>query len=170
MRTDGRGWPGRPRRVAPPWIGLALALGLLAPSGLAQDDVAHDRLALPGVDHPPLTVSDLEHGTTLLVVWASWSPRCRDVAARIDRLAETWSDQARVASVVFQEDPEVIREVILRSRLNTPVYLDLTGDFSQHHAVTTLPMLLIFRAGELVFRGKLSANPDAVIERIIAPR
>jgi thiol-disulfide isomerase/thioredoxin len=149
---------------------LALILQLaLASSTAAQDDApGRDRLALPALDGEPLTTADLAQGTTLLVVWASWSPRCRDIGARIDRLAETWSNDARVASVVFQERPETIREAVAQSGPAAPVYLDLSGDFSKRHAVITLPMLLIFRDGELAFRGKLSANPDPVIERVLA--
>ena len=69
--------------------------------------------------------------------------------------------------MVFQEDAEAVRETVGRRGLESPVYLDLSGDFSKQHAVTTLPMLLIFRDGELVFRGKLAANPDPVIERVL---
>ena len=147
---------------------LILALVVAAPFSAGQDAApGRDRLALPGLDGGQLTTADLERGTTLLVVWASWSPRCRDVAAGVDRLAETWSGKARVASVVFQEDPETAREAAGGQGLGPPVYLDLTGEFSKQYAVTTLPMLLIFRDGELAFRGKLAANPDAVIERIL---
>ena len=90
------------------------------------------------------------------------------MARRIDRLAETWSEEARVASVVFQEDRETVRAAVARQGPRGPVYLDLTGVFSKQHAVSTLPMLLIFRDGERLFRGKLAANPDAVIGRVLA--
>ncbi len=72
-----------------------------------------------------------------------------------------------MASVVFQEPAEKIREVVRANGLHAPVYLDLSGDFSKQYAVTTLPMLLIFRDGELAFRGKLGASPDPVIERAL---
>jgi len=146
---------------------LALALAVTPVTVAREGARGSDRLTLPGLDREPLTVADLEVGSTLLVVWASWSPRCRGVGARIDRLAATWSARARVASVVFQEDAETARAAAGREGLEAPVYLDLTGDFSKQHAVTTLPMLLIFRGGELAFRGKLAANPDPVIERIL---
>ncbi len=145
-----------------------LAILALASPGHAQDAPASGWPALPALADEPLAAADLAEGATLLVVWASWSPRCRDIGARVERLAETWSNDARVASVVFQEDPETVREVVAESGLSAPVYLDLTGDFSKRHAVTTLPMLLIFRDGERVFRGKLAANPDPVIERALA--
>ncbi len=146
---------------------LTLAAWPALPAAARDAATGDDRLALPGLDDGQLTAADLARGSTLLVVWASWSPRCRDLGARIDRLAATWSDRARVASVVFQEDPETVREAVEHGRLQAPVYLDPTGDFSQQHAVTTLPMLLIFRNGELAFRGKLAANPDAVVERVL---
>ncbi len=127
-----------------------------------------DSLPLEGLDGQRLEASSLEQGVTLLVVWASWSPRCRDVVSRLHRLAETWSDQAAVGSVVFQESPEQIEDFLAGKRLTTPVYFDRSGKFSKHHAVTTLPMLLVFRDGERIFRGRLSANPDPTIERALA--
>ena len=154
---------------------LALILASALMPALARDDTGRGRLdagsgglVLPGLDREGLTADDLEKGTTLLVVWASWSPRCRGIAARIDRLAETWSDRARVASVAFQEEADTVRKAIGRGRHLAPVYLDLSGDFSKRHEVTTLPMLLVFRGGELAFRGRLSADPDTVIERALA--
>ena len=126
-----------------------------------------DLIPLEGPGGAPYEALDLTRGATILVVWASWSPRCRDVGPRIDRLADTWSGTARIASVVFQETPEEVREHLAGGKLRSPVYIDSSGDFSQQHAVTTLPMLLIFRDGELAFRGRLSADPDPVIERVL---
>ena len=169
MKTGGRHRPV-PARAGTPAL-LALLLTWVAVPILAQDEApASTRLTLPGLDREPLTAADLEHDTTLIVVWASWSPRCRNVGAQIDRLAESWSDRARVASVVFQEPAEKIREVVATTGPRAPVYLDLSGDFSKQHAVTTLPMLLVFRDGELAFRGKLGASPDPVIERVLGGR
>ena len=163
MKTGAR------HRPVPALAGiLALLLTGIAAPMLAQHEApASTRLALPGLDREPLTAADLERGATLIVVWASWSPRCRNIGDQIDRLAKTWSDRARVASVVFQEPAEKIREVVAATGPQAPVYLDLSGDFSKQHAVTTLPMLLIFRDGALAFRGKLGASPDPVIERVL---
>ncbi len=146
---------------------LLLASLLLAPLSLAKEDDRLNRWELSALDGTPFTHADLEQGTTLIVVWASWSPRCRDIAARIDRLAQDWGSRIRVVSVAFQEDPESVSKTVNLTGLATPVYLDLSGDFSQQHEVSTLPMLLIFRDGELAFRGKLAASPDAVIQRIV---
>lgn len=144
-----------------------LILLLIAPGTLLAGD--GEAPTLEALDGAPLTAEDLERETFLLVVWASWSPRCRDVTARIDRLAAAWSDTARVASVVFQEEPAKIRAFLGGKSPGAPIYLDRSGDFSKRHEVTTLPMLLIF-AGELAFRGKLSANPDPVIKRVLEQR
>jgi thiol-disulfide isomerase/thioredoxin len=148
-----------------PLLRTALALGLLwlSPVRLAADE----RLALPGLEVGRLTEADLEDGTTILVVWASWSPRCRGVAASIAALAEAWSGKARVASVVFQEEPSAVRRFLAGRDLRSPVYLDTTGAFSKRHAVTTLPGLLVFDGGKAAFRGKLPADPDPVIERAL---
>ena len=167
MKTGARHRPVSARAGIPALLALLLTWAVVPI--LAQGEApASTRLTLPGLDREPLTAADLEHGATLIVAWASWSPRCRNVGAQIDRLTETWSDRARVASVVFQESAEKIREVVATKGPAAPVYLDLSGDFSKRHAVTTLPMLLIFRDGELAFRGKLGASPNPVIERMLS--
>ena len=60
---------------------LALVLALAGP-GPAQQDVR-----LPGLRGGQLTGADLGKGATVLVVWASWSPRCRDIVERVNALA-----------------------------------------------------------------------------------
>lgn len=37
----------------------------------------------------------------------------------------------------------------------------------KRHAVATLPSLLVFHGGDAVYRGKLPADPDPVIERVL---
>ena len=149
----------RPLRCVVP-----LCLLLLTPVSAVADEA----LVLPGLEVGQLTEADLERGTTLLVVWASWSPRCRDVARRIEALERSWSGKARVASVVFQEEPAAVGRFLAGEELGASVYLDATGAFSKRHAVTTLPSLLVFTDGKAAFRGKLPVDPDPVIERALA--
>ncbi len=122
---------------------------------------------MPGLDGGQLTAADLEDSPAILVVWASWSPRCRDIVPRVEALARKWSSKARVATVVFQEEADDVRRFLAGQELAVPVYLDASGSFAKKHAVTTLPSLLIFEDGEATFRGKLPVNPDPVIERTL---
>lgn len=154
-------------------FGGGLAPGPASAQATAADRLPADRVTLVGLESGQLSEADLEHGVTILVVWASWSPRCRDVAARIHALAASWSSRARVASVVFQEDPETVRRFLDDQNLDgkdlsAPVFIDTSGAFSKKHAVTALPSLLVFDAGKTAFRGKLPSDPDAVIERALA--
>ncbi len=128
---------------------------------------AEEGIALPGLGGGRLTEADLADRPVILVVWASWSPRCRDVVPRINAIAGKWSRQARVATVVFQEEAGVVRDFLAGKDLRVPVYLDETGAFSKKHAITTLPGLLVFQDGDAAFRGKLPANPDPVVERAL---
>lgn len=172
----------RPRAIAAVvllFLTLSAGGGLGPGSAAAQSPVVPDRLppdrvTLIGLESGQLSEADLEEGVTILVVWASWSPRCRDVAARIQALAASWSGRARVASVVFQEDPETVRRFLDDHNLDgdnlaAPVYIDTSGAFSKKHAVATLPSLLVFADGKTAFRGKLPADPDPIIERALAP-
>lgn len=147
---------GRIRLVA----GLAALVLVLA---TASPALAQGRVRLPGLHGGQLADSDLARGATVLVVWASWSPRCRDLVERANAIAGRWGGKARVATVNFQEDPEAIERFLAGKRLAVPVYLDRDGEFSKAHAVTTLPGLVVFRDGKVVFAGRLPADADAVL-------
>ena len=139
--------------------GLALALTLAgALPGPAQRDVR-----LPGLRGGALTSADLGQGATVLVVWASWSPRCRDIVERVNALAASWGGKARVATVNFQEDPATIEAFLGSRQLSVPVYLDRDGEFSKAHAVTTLPGLVVFRDGAVRYQGKLPPDADGAV-------
>lgn len=143
---------------------VAILPALLA---LAAGAASAESLALPGLDGGELTAADLDRGPVIAVIWASWSPRCRDVVPRVNALARRWSPRARVVTVVFQEKAETVREFLRSQELHPPVYLDSTGAFAKKYAVTTLPGLLIFHRGRADFRGQLPVNPDPVIERAL---
>lgn len=133
----------------------------------------NDIPTLTGLAGDQLTGADLEQGEVILVIWASWSPRCRDIAARVNALARAWSPRARVATVVFQEEAEVVRAFLKGQAgrgFNVPVYLDTSGSFSKKFGVTTLPGLLVIQDGRAEFQGKLPMNPDAVISRVLGPK
>lgn len=140
-----------------------LCAALLVPGNLGADE----GLDLPGLDGGRLTSEEVERGTVILVIWASWSPRCRDIVPRVNALARRWSSVAQVATVVFQEEPAEVREFLAGKGLAVPVYIDATGSFSKRHSVATLPSLLVLRDGRVDFRGKLPVDPDAVIERAL---
>src|SRR5690606_15310648 len=102
-------------------------------------------------------------GATVVVVWASWSPRCRDIVERVDAIAAKWSGRARIVTVDFQEEPADIERFLAGKSLAAPVYLDRDGEFSKAHAVATLPGLILFRDGQVRYQGKLPADPDSVL-------
>ncbi len=142
-------------------IGLTLAVALLAaPDGLRA---AEGDLDLPGVDGGRLTAKDLAAGDTVIVVWASWSPRGRDLGERVQAIAARWGKRARVVTVNFQESPAKAREFARAQKLEVPVYLDRDTLFAKRYTVTSLPFLVVVRSGETAFAGKLPADADAAI-------
>jgi thiol-disulfide isomerase/thioredoxin len=114
-----------------------------------------------------LSEGDLAQGTTIVVVWASWSPRSRDIVARVNPLAQRWGGRARVVTVNYQEDRGAIEGFLAGKGLSAPVFLDADGAFSKKYAVATLPGLLILKDGNVAFRGKLPDDPDKVIVEIL---
>ena len=138
-------------------LGASLALAASVPAGV--------RLA--GLAGGELTSAELGRGKSLIVVWASWSPRCRDIVARVNALDARWHGEARVVTVDFQEDPAAIEAFLKGKGLTAPVYLDRDGEFSKSLAVTSLPGLVVVRDGEIRYQGRLPADADASISEAL---
>jgi thiol-disulfide isomerase/thioredoxin len=138
---------------------LTLALGTVgvAPPAAAQD------WRLPGLEGGALSRADVAQGATILVVWASWSPRCRDIVSRVNELAGRWGGQARVVTVNFQEERSTVSGFLAGQGLRVPVFLDSDGNFSKDHRVSTLPGLVIYRDGAVAYQGKLPDDADEAI-------
>lgn len=123
---------------------------------------AQDGFALPGLAGGQLTPADLAQGDTIVVVWASWSPRCRDMAGLVNPIADRWRGRANVVTVNFQEDSGAAQQG--SQGVGVPVYLDRDGAFAKRHSVTTLPGLVVFRGGQAVYHGKLPPDPSSVLD------
>lgn len=139
---------------------FALAL-FLAGSAAAQD------VRLSCLRGETLSEADLAKGVTIVVVWASWSPRSRDIVERVNPIASRWSGQARVLTVNFQEDRSAVDGFLAGKSLSVPVCLDADGAFSKKYNVATLPGLLVVKDGQVAYRGKLPENPDSVIAGLL---
>lgn len=141
------------------WAAALLAVATLAAAlpAAAQD------VRLQGLGGERLVESDLARGTTIVVVWASWSPRSRDIVARVTPLVQRWNGRARVVTVNFQEDRSAVEGFLAGKSFGTTVFLDPDGSFSKKYAMATLPGLLIIKDGQVVYRGKLPDDPDRVI-------
>jgi len=132
----------------------------ITPLGAAGTDIV-----LPGLNGGQLAEADLANGSQVIVVWASWSPHCRDIVERVNRLNATWSSKARISTVVFQESPDKIRAFLHRKSMSAPIFLDTDGMFSKKHAITSLPGLLIIDNGRVAYNGKLPPNPDSLLSQ-----
>ena len=111
--------------------------------------------------------ADLARGATIVVVWASWSQRSRDIVERVKPLADRWGGRARVLTVNFQEDRAAVERVLSGKDLGAPVCLDPEGAFSRKYNVATLPGLVVFKDGQVVHRGKLSEDADQIIADLL---
>jgi thiol-disulfide isomerase/thioredoxin len=145
----------------------ALAAILLAACGPVAQPAAAQAVSLTGLGGERLAESDLAQGTAIVVVWASWSPKSRDIVARVNPLSQRWGSRARVVTVNFQEDRRAVEGFLSGKGLAVPVFLDADGAFSKKYAVATLPGLLVLKDGQVAFRGKLPDDPDPVIAGIL---
>jgi thiol-disulfide isomerase/thioredoxin len=156
--------PFRSRRVR--WTALAVAIGLALWAGGAGP-LRAQQVNLACIDSSRLNEADLGRGTTIIVVWASWSPRSRNVVERVNPLAARWGGNARVLTVNFQEDRKSIDGFLSGKGLSVPVCLDPEGAFSRKYNIATLPGLLVVKDGTVAYRGKLPDNPDQTIADLL---
>lgn len=139
-----------------------LAISAMLLSG-SLSPAAAQGVTLQGLGGERLSEADLGQGSTIVVVWASWSPRSRDIVGRVNSLVDKWGGKARVVTVNFQDERSNVERFLTGKGLNAPVFLDLEGTFSKKYAVATLPGLLIVKNGRVAFSGKLPEDPDRTI-------
>jgi thiol-disulfide isomerase/thioredoxin len=149
------------------WPAAAFGLLLSLVAAGAAPAGAQPGGSLPGLGGGQLSSADLAQGTHIIVVWASWSPRCRDISPRVNDLVQKLSGKGRVVTVNFQEEAAAIGEFVRQNPLNAPVFLDRDGEFSKGHAVTALPGLIVVRKGEVLFQGRLAAEAEEQIQGLL---
>jgi len=154
----------RTTKVAVKIAALALVAMLAA---AAAPLAAQGGVRLAGLSGGQLTEGDLASGATVVVVWASWSPRSRDIVERVNPLAQQWGGRARVVTVNFQEDRGTVEGFLAGKNLTAPVFLDPDGAFSKKYAVATLPGLLVVKDGNVAYRGKLPDDPNQVLGELL---
>jgi len=140
---------------------LAVVLAMLVTVPVMGQAASYKLPALDGARE--LTPKTLSEGATILVVWASWSPRCRDITDRVDAINTKWRDRANVVTINFQEKSDDIRAALAKDKMPVPVYLDENGAFSKMHAVTTVPHVLVYVDGKKVHSQRLTRDIDQVI-------
>lgn len=142
-----------------------LALALLV-VGQAQPTAAQ-LSDLPGLRGGGLRAADLAKGNALLVVWTSWSPRCRDIAERVNALQQQWGGKARVYAVNFNEDRAEVERFLQGKAISVPVVLDADGSFSKRNAITVLPGLIVVQDGKITYAGKLPDAADGLLANLL---
>ncbi len=144
-----------------------LATALLAGASLVVAAGVPPNLRLPGLRGGELTSGDLGRGAQIVVVWASWSPRCRDIVERVNAIDARFSARDRVVTIDFQEDAAKVEEFLRGSALRAPVFLDGDGGASKALAVTALPGLVVVRDGEIRYQGRLPGDVDALLDDLL---
>jgi len=122
---------------------------------------------LEGLGGGKLGASDLSKGAVIVVVFASWSPRGKDVVNQTNQIYDQWGKQAKVIMVDFQEDRSDVEAFLQGKSSKAPVYLDQDGSFSKRYSVTHLPGLLILKDGSAAFSGRLTKDSNAVISQTL---
>lgn len=133
---------------------MLVALTVLAMASTVSAVGQESELTLHGLDGSKLHESELLKRTTLVVVWASWSPHCRNISEQVAALSREWGGKARIVTLDFEEEPRTVRAFLAKKPIHAPVFLDADGAFSKKYGVTGLPGLVVFKDGRAVYRGR----------------
>lgn len=146
----------------------AAALAVLLPLLVTACGTAEaQELRLPGLGGGELRESDLQSGPVVVVVWASWSPRGRDIVERANDIHARWNGQARVVTVNYQESRADVQAFLRGKNLRPPVYLDTEGEFSKKYSRPNLPVLVVFKGGDVVLKTALPDDPHGAIGKAL---
>ncbi|MEO8504809.1 MAG: TlpA disulfide reductase family protein [Acidobacteriota bacterium] len=140
-------------------IAFALALGV---RGTA--DAMAQAFSLSGLEGGSLSETDLGKGNTVVVLWASWSPRGRNVAERVNSLAQQTGKRATVVAVNYQEDRATAKQFVASSPFSVPVYLDAEGALAKKFKLASLPGLLVIKNGAVAYQGRLPDDLQKVVD------
>lgn len=143
-------------------LGGLLAFLILVVGLVAVPTVSAQGWRLEGLGGASLDSGQVASGQTVLIFWASWSPRGRDIVDRAVALERQFQGKARFFLVNFQEDEATARQ-FLGSRPSPPVLLDRDGALAKRHAVLNLPGMVVFKNGEAVYSGRLTQDAAAVL-------
>lgn len=155
----------RSRRLSRRGPAILLLAGLVVASTVATPVDAQSGNGLLRLDGSALKSGAFD-GDAIVVFFASWSPRCRDVAKRAQELHDQWGGRASVFLVAFQEGEEEVRSFLAGAGTEVEVLRDADGSFSKRHGITTLPSLLVIESGSVAFRGRLPSDADSILRPI----
>ncbi len=144
-----------------------LPVFLLLLSLVAVAPASAQSVRLNGLKGEHLAEGDLAQGTSIVVIWASWSPRSQDIVERVNPIAKRWDGRARVVTVNFQEETSAVVAFLNGKSLAVSVFLDSDGAFSKKYAVATLPGLLVLKDGQVLYHGKLPDDPDRTLAELL---
>jgi thiol-disulfide isomerase/thioredoxin len=136
------------------WMALLVFAVLVSASAVRAQGIV-----LQGVDGGRLSEGDLGRGNTVLVFWATWSPRGRHIAESVKAVAQSAGGRASVSAVNYQEDAATVQRFLASSPFGVPVYLDVDGGLAKKFKMANLPGLLVLKNGAVAYQGKL---PDDV--------
>lgn len=148
-------------------IRRAFLIIIVAGSVLLPPLIRAQSIQLAGLNGARFSDADLARGATIVLVWASWSPRSRSIVERTNSIVKRWEGKARVVTVNFQEERPTVEKFLAGKPIEAPVFLDSDGAFSKKYGVATLPALLVFKEGKIEYRGQLPKDADAVIAKFL---
>ena len=143
------------------WVLALVLFGSLVRVSAAQE------ISLSCLGGERLSEGDMSRGVNIVVVWASWSPRSRDIVQRVNPIVSRWKGSARVSTVNFQEERQAVEGFLAGKSFGAPVCLDPDGLFSHKYNVANLPGLLVVKDGQVLFHGKLPDDPDRAIAELL---
>lgn len=107
---------------------------------------------------------------TLVFMWATWCPSCKQQIPELEQLQATHGDKVNIVALSLDEDKAALEKYLAKKPLNVPVYWG-DKDVAREFEVSAIPMLVIFdKKGQMTF-GQAGVFPHpmlgAMVEKLI---
>lgn len=98
-------------------------------------------------------LADLKGRVVILDFWATWCGPCVQAMPQVDELARQFADAGvELIAVNMEEQPEAIKSMLERHKLNVKVALDRDGAAAGKYAVTAIPQTVVIDRNGTVAR------------------
>lgn len=122
------------------FVSASVVLGCNSGQSALAPGVRAPQISLNDLDGKPASIEQYKGKWILLNFWASWCAPCLEELPALEVLNQELSAHGlSVVSVAVEDDPQILKAVVERSKITFPVLLDMPGAVKTSFGVAGLP-------------------------------
>ena len=151
---------------------LFLLVSLISMSGFAQSQVLDTSIKTLKGESTTLNEITSDNDLVLVSLWATWCVPCKNELDAISEVYQDWQDETNVEFVAVSVDDtrtvNRVKPLINGKDWDFTILLDTNNDLKRALNAVTIPVTLIIKDGEIVFRhsGYTPGSENALYEEL----